>query len=34
MHRIIEISEAAAVRVGSLEGGTDQVQVVVVDNAS
>jgi rare lipoprotein A len=33
-HRIIDLSEAAAARVGLLERGTERVQVVVVENAS
>jgi len=32
--RIIDISEAAAKRVGLLEHGTERVEVVVVENAS
>jgi rare lipoprotein A len=32
--RIIDLSEAAATRVGLLERGTERVQVVVVKNAS
>jgi rare lipoprotein A len=32
--RIIDLSEAAAKRVGLLEHGTDRVEVVVVKNAS
>jgi rare lipoprotein A len=33
-HRIIDLSEAAAARVGMLERGTERVRVVVVQNAS
>lgn len=33
-HRIIDLSEAAAARVGLLQRGTERVQVVVVENAS
>jgi rare lipoprotein A len=33
-HRIIDVSEAAAARLGLLERGTERVQVVVVENAS
>ena len=32
--RIIDLSEAAAKRIGLLERGTERVQVVVVENAS
>jgi rare lipoprotein A len=32
--RIIDLSEAAAKRVGLLEHGTERVEVVVVENAS
>ena len=32
--RIIDLSEAAAQRVGLLEHGTERVEVVVVKNAS
>jgi rare lipoprotein A len=34
MHRIIDLSEAAATRVGLLERGIERVEVVVVGNAS
>jgi rare lipoprotein A len=33
-HRIIDLSEAAATRLGLLERGIERVQVVVVENAS